>query len=298
MLGIKFRYKNTKGQSIDITEKTPQYLYLEPLGKVVVRYYFVKDGLEVNATKLISDVLEPGVLSVKIRPPASVFLSPVSDFRNLPERLDAADYFEIDFSLSDTVPMDVLYASKVEERLKIKVKDLAAGEDSFENENTVTDGPDAFVKIVGVVIRPQNVYYVYIHRREGRLKKAPSTVEYSRFAPILKSRMFDPTDIDRSLSFASILRGLIKEEWYIDYSEGKIYKKIDEKGIAITDEELGDVIREYGDIRDIVNLLSTLDVKISNHPLIKESESFYVSCDGDCSLPAAIPQNTIDERGL
>ena len=43
-------------------------------------------------------------------------------FRNLPERLDAADYFEIDFSLSDTVPMDVLYASKVEERLKIKVK--------------------------------------------------------------------------------------------------------------------------------------------------------------------------------
>ena len=99
MLGIKFRYKNTKGQSIDITEKTPQYLYLEPLGKVVVRYYFVKDGLEVNATKLISDVLEPGVLSVKIKPPASIFLSPVSDFRNLPERLDAADYFEIDFSL-------------------------------------------------------------------------------------------------------------------------------------------------------------------------------------------------------
>lgn len=298
MLGIKFLYKNTKGQSINITEKTPQYLYLEPLGKVVIRYYFVKSGLEVNNTKLISDVLEPDILSVKIKPPASIFLSPVADFRNIPERLDAADYFEIDFSLSDTVPMDVLYSSKVEERLKIKVKDLAAGEESFENENTVTDGPDAFVKIVGVVIRPQNVYYVYIHRREGRLKKSPSTVEYSRFAPILKSRMFDPTDIDRGLSFASILRGLLKDEWYIDYTEANIYKKVGEKNISITDEELGAVIRKYGDIRDIVNLLNTLDVTLSNHPLIKESESFYVSCDGDCSLPAAVPQNTIDEREL
>ena len=298
MLGLKFLYKNTRGQSIAITEKTPQYLYLEPLGKIVVRYYFVKDGIEVNNTKLISDVIEPEVLSVKIKSPSSIFLSTIADFRNLPDRTDAADYFEVDFTLSDTVPMDVLYSSKVEKRLKIKIKDLAVGEDSFENENTVTDGPDAFVKVVGVVVSPASIYYVYIHRRDGRLKKSPSTTTYAKLAFILKKRMFNPLHVDASLSYSSITRGLLKDEWFIDYSEGRIFRTINEKEVNITDAQLGTVIRKYGDIRDILNLLNTNDIENSNHILIRESEAYYVSCDGDCSLPKAAPQNTIDERGL
>ena len=295
MLGLKFTYKNNKGQTIDIEDGYPQYLYLEPKGKVVVRYFFIKDGIETSNTKLITDVKEIDVVSVKVKKPASVFLSTIADFRNIPDRTESGDYFEIDFSEGDSVPMDILYESKVEERLKIKVKNLAAEDDSFENENTVTDGPDAYVKVVGIIIRPQEVYYVHIFRRSGRLRKAPGSVEYERLSRILKTRMFT-NNVDKDLSYDSILRGLSKDVWSIDYSDKKIFKNTNGKDVEITDYELGQLIRNHGDIKDIINLVTTTDITMSNHPLVLESAMTLISCDGDCSLPKAIPQNTIDER--
>lgn len=298
MLGIQFTYKNSKGQTIRIEEKEPQYVYLEPLGRVVVRYYFLKDGLDTNNTKLISEVIEPDVVSVKIKKPFSVFLSTIADFNNVPEREEAAEYFEIDFTEGDTVIRDVLYQSKVSERLKIKVRNSETEDESFENENTTTDGPDAFVKVVAVNISFQDVYYVYVFRRSGRLRKSPGKVVYEDLAKILKQRMLlDEYHPDKSLSVASFTRGLTKDGWSIDYTDKRIFKVINDKEIEITDNELGNIIRDYGDSRDILNLLTTIDVNLTDHPLIREAEKALVSCDGDCSLPKAIPQNTIDERG-
>lgn len=298
MLGIKFRYKDNKGQDIDIENKKPQYLYLEPKGKVVVRYYFTKAGLDVNTTKLISNVLQTDIVSVKIKKPKNAFLSSVADFDNIPDRLNNAEYFEVDFSSNDTISMDVLYESLTDSRLKIKVIDSEAPTDSFENENTVSDGPDAFVKVVGVVVRPQDVYYVYIYRRDGRLKKTPSTVEYSTLASIFKERVFNPSHPDHNLSSDSIVRGIINSGGAIDYAGHTIIKTVNGKEIIIDDIELGNIIKTYGNLRDIINLLKTEDITLSKHPLILENANYYVSCDKDCSLPEALYQNSTDERGV
>ena len=299
MIGIQFTYKNSKGQTVYIKDKEPQYLYLEPKGRVVVRYYFIKDNLDTNNTKLISDILEPDVISVKIKKPFSVFLSTIADFRSIPEREEPAQYFEIDFTESDTVVMDVLYESKVAERLKIKVRNSEAEDESFENENTLTDGPDAYLKVVAVNIGFQDVYYVYVFRRAGRLRKSPGRTSYDELAKILKERMLiNPYHLDKVMSIASIIRGLSKDFWSVDYTDKRIFRIQNDKEVDITDAQLGQIIRKYGDVRDILNLLTTLDVNITDHALIREAERALVSCDGDCSLPKAIPQNTIDERDV
>jgi hypothetical protein len=51
--------------------------------------------------------------------------------------------------------------------------------DSFETENTVSDGPNEFVKLVDVQISNSSVHAVFIHRRSGRLKKA--TIKYKYY---------------------------------------------------------------------------------------------------------------------
>lgn len=298
MLNLKFQYKNSKGKSVDLSQSEPQYLYLEPFGQVVVRYYIKKDGLQVNSVKMISHVIEEGILSVKIREPSSVYLSRISDFNNVPDRTDPAEYFEIDFSLGDEVVRDVLFTSKVKERLKVKIKDGSSKEESFENENSHTDGPDEYIKVVDVTVKPEYVYHVYIFRRDGWLKKTPTQTRYGDLGSIYTERLFSPNHIDSSLTTSSIDRALIREGFSIDYLEKRIYKQLPGKNLEITDEELGEIIRDHADLRDIINLLTSVDPRVSLHPLIKQAEDIYVSCDSVCSLPAAVPQNSVDERGI
>ena len=296
MYGIQLLYRNVKGSPIQITNNLAQYLFLEPKEKVVIRYYFVKNGLEVNTTKLLNEVKETEVVSVKLRKPVSTVLSKISDFKEVVDRKESAIYFDVDFNEGDTTFLDALFESKVEERLKVKIYTIDSGADSFENENTVTDGPDAFVKVVDITLTPEFVFYTYVYRRQGRLKKAPSQIRYESLAEIMSIRLLAEGHPDASFDKTLITKGLIDAGFLIDYSADRIYRDINNKKINITLEEFGNIIKENASPTEILNLLKTKDLLISEHQLILKGELELVSCDSVCSLPEAKPLAIVDER--
>lgn len=296
MYGIQLLYRNIRGSSVQITNSLAQYLFLEPKEKIVIRYYFVKNGLEVNTTKLLNEVKETEVLSVKLREPESNVLSKISDFKNIVDREEDAIYFDVDFNAGDTSYLDVLFESKVDERLKVKIYTIDSDADSFENENTVTDGPDAFVKVVDITITPEFVFYTYVYRREGRLKKAPSQIRYESLATILSIRLLVEGHPDSSFDKSLVTKGLIDSGYLVDYSADRIYKEINNKKVNITLEELGLIIKDYASPAEILNLLKTKDLVLSEHNLILKGEQELVSCDSVCSLPEAKPNAVVDER--
>lgn len=296
MYGLQLVYKNTKGSDVQITNKLPQYLFLEPKEKVVIRYYFIKNGLDVNTTKLLNEVKETQVLSVKIRKPVNSIFSKISDFKNIEEREKDGLYFDVDFNESDTTYLDVLFESKVDQRLKVKIYTVYTEEESFENENTVTDGPDAYIKLVDVTLNPNFVYYTYVYRRNGRLKKAPSQIKYEVLAEILSQRLLEEGNVDSDFDKSLITTGLITSGYLIDYSADLIYKEINNKKVGITPEELGEIIKDYGSPQEILNILKTSNLFSSQHSLILKGEKELISCDRVCSLPEARPQTVTDER--
>lgn len=298
MQGIQLVYRNNQGLSIQITNNVAQYLFLEPREKLVVRYYFIKNGLEVSNTKLLNDVKEPTILDVKIRRPTSLPLSKLSDFKDIDSRPDNSIYFEMDFIAGDTSHLDVLYENLLEDRLKVKVFTIDTDSDSFENENTTTDGPDEFVKLVDVLIRPDGITFTYVYRRDGRLKKSPSKTSFEVLAGIVKPRILVEDHPDKSMGHSSILRGLAAEGYFVDYALDRIYKVVNDKKIEITLENLGIIIKDYCIVSEVLNILKSLDVELTQHTLIKAGERSLVSCDSICSLPSAKPQIVGDEREL
>ena len=298
MQGINLYYRNNQNENTEITNNVPQYLFLEPFGKIVLRYYFKKDGLETNNTKLLNQLTDPELLTVKIRNPESSVLSRTTDFRGIPDREGDSMYFEVDFNSGDNYYVDVLYESKTSERLKVKIYANDAETESFENENTVTDGPDEFVKLVDVRAEFDKVYYTYVYRRSGRLKKAPNVIDYSQLVSIAEKRLLIESYPDYSMKLPTLNKALVKEGFLVDYIDDRIYKEEDGRKIDITLQEFADVIQRYVPINEIISLLLTSDYTLTQHKLIKDGEDYLVSCDSVCSYPPANKLNSEDQRNL
>lgn len=296
MEGLAMRYKNSKGALTKIELEKPHYLFLEPLERVVVRYTITKDGLEENNTNIARQVPDTSLLTVKAIQTESKFITKVIDFENVPS--GKIESVALDFSKGDEVFVDVLYESLTTDRLRVKIKVLSKHADSFENENTVTDGPDEFVRVSDVQIKNDAVYFNYIFRRSGRLKKYVGKVEYPLLAQILKERLFlGFYHVDYEQPMAKIQAAIRDAKWFVDGAEREIYKKITGRTVYITDDEIGELIREHALPSEIFGLLTTKNLKESKHFLLRDAQNFLVDCDRACSLPAATPENLTDKRG-
>lgn len=299
MEGIDVLYRNNQNTTVEVTAKIPQYIFLEPYGKSVVRYYFKKNGIELDSTKLLNTVQDPGLLSVKIRHPKTPVISRLLDFSSVEEKRDPDSmYFDVSFEDSDTYPIDVLYQSKTNKRLKVKIYAVDEETESFENENTVTDEPDAYVKLVEVRAEFDKVFYTYVYRRDGRLKKYPSSITYLGLVPFVQRRLLRTDHPDYSMPIPLTTAGIKAEGYYIDVIDGVIAKEVDKRVIEITPEELGSIIQKYTPLDEIISLLSTSDYKTTQHPLIKEGETLLVACDSVCSYPPANKLNSEEQRNL
>ena len=295
MIGLNLTYKNKLGQYVDVTNKEPQYLYLNPYQKVITRYFFNKTTLDTNSTKIVVETVDIDLLTIKIRAPSSNVLSKYSDFDDIP--LADGNYyeFEVDFSTSDTFFVDALIVSKTSERLKIKIRTNDDVMDSFETENTVSDGPNEFVKLVDVQISNSSVHAVFIHRRSGRLKKATYDFSYVALSYIFLDRIFTPNHYDSSFSNQTLTQGLAAEGWIIDYTQKVVFKEVDKRRIEATIEQIAEVIRKKGSAVELMYLLKSNEP--TKHKLIVESEQALVSCDYVCSLAPVVSQTLVDTRG-
>ena len=299
MDGLIFLYKNKSGTMLEITPQVPQYLFLEPLEKVVLRLYFKKNGIDVEQTKMLRQSVDPSVISVTVRNTSAPFISRISDFKDITNGSDKEVTFAIDFEEKKQTFVDVLFESLVEERLKVKLSTVSEGIDSFENENTVTDGPDAFVKLVGVVIRPDGVVFTLVYRRSGRLVQFNGIKTYASISEILKDRMVNEFNLDRTFEYTQIERKLREENWKIDRINNIIYREEGLRKIEITSEEFGDVIRRSASILEILYLLKTNNPNDNiTHPFYKEAVNNLQKGSSEASMPPADVKNTSDLRGL
>ena len=299
MDGLIFLYKNKSGTMLEITPQVPQFLFLEPLEKVVLRLYFKKNGIDVEQTKMFRQSVDPSVISVTVRNTSATFISRISDFKDITNGLDKEVTFAIDFEEKKQTFVDVLFESLVEDRLKVKLSTISEGIDSFENENTVTDGPDAFVKLVSVVIRPDGVVFTLVYRRSGRLVQFNGIKTYASISEILKDRMVNKFNLDRTFEYTQIERKLIEENWKIDRINNVIYREEGLRKIEITSEEFGDVIRRSASILEILYLLKTNSPNDNiTHPFYKEAINNLQKGSSEASMPPANVKNTSDLRGL
>lgn len=299
MDGLIFLYKNKSGAMLEITPQVPQFLFLEPLEKVVLRLYFKKNGIDVEQTKMLRQSVDPSVISVTVRNTSAPFISRISDFKDITNGLDKEVTFAIDFEEKKQTFVDVLFESLVEDRLKVKLSTVSEGIDSFENENTVTDGPDAFVKLVGVVIRPDGVVFTLVYRRSGRLVQFNGIKTYASISEILKDRMVNEFNLDRTFEYTQIERKLREENWKIDRINNIIYREEGLRKIEITSEEFGDVIRRSASILEILYLLKTNNPNDNiTHPFYKEAVNNLQKGSSEASMPPADVKNTSDLRGL
>ena len=299
MDGLIFLYKNKSGAMLEITPQVPQFLFLEPLEKVVLRLYFKKNGIDVEQTKMLRQSVDPSVISVTVRNTSSPFISRISDFKDITNGLDKEVTFAIDFEEKKQTFVDVLFESLVEDRLKVKLSTVSEGIDSFENENTVTDGPDAFVKLVSVIIRPDAVVFTLVYRRSGRLVQFNAIKTYASISEILKDRMVNEFNLDRTFEYTQIERKLREENWKIDRINNIIYREEGLRKIEITSEEFGDVIRRSASILEILYLLKTNNPNDNIiHPFYKEAINNLQKGSREASMPPADVKNTSDLRGL
>lgn len=299
MDGLIFLYKNKSGAMLEITPQVPQFLFLEPLEKVVLRLYFKKNGIDVEQTKMLRQSVDPSVISVTVRNTSAPFISRISDFKDITNGLDKEVTFAIDFEEKKQTFVDVLFESLVEDRLKVKLSTVSEGIDSFENENTVTDGPDAFVKLVGVIIRPDGVVFTLVYRRSGRLVQFNGIKTYASISEILKDRMVNEFNLDRTFEYTQIERKLREENWKIDRINNIIYREEGLRKIEITSEEFGDVIRRSASILEILYLLKTNNPNDNiTHPFYKEAVNNLQKGSSEASMPPADVKNTSDLRGL
>ena len=299
MDGLIFLYKNKSGTMLEITPQVPQFLFLEPLEKVVLRLYFKKNGIDVEQTKMLRQSVDPSVISVTVRNTSAPFISRISDFKDITNGLDKEVTFAIDFEEKKQTFVDVLFESLVEDRLKVKLSTVSEGIDSFENENTVTDGPDAFVKLVSVIIRPDAVVFTLVYRRSGRLVQFNAIKTYASISEILKDRMVNEFNLDRTFEYTQIERKLIEENWKIDRINNVIYREEGLRKIEITSEEFGDVIRRSASILEILYLLKTNSPNDNiTHPFYKEAVNNLQKGSSEASMPPADVKNTSDLRGL
>ena len=299
MDGLIFLYKNKSGTMLEITPQVPQFLFLEPLEKVVLRLYFKKNGIDVEQTKMLRQSVDPSVISVTVRNTSAPFISRVSDFKDITDGLDKEVTFAIDFEEKNQTFVDVLFESLVEDRLKVKLSTISEGIDSFENENTVTDGPDAFVKLVSVIIRPDAVVFTLVYRRNGRLVQFNGIKTYASISEILKDRMVNEFNLDRTFEYTQIERKLIEENWKIDRINNVIYREEGLRKIEITSEEFGDVVRRSASILEILYLLKTNSPNDNiTHPFYKEAVNNLQKGSSEASMPPADVKNTSDLRGL
>lgn len=299
MDGLIFLYKNKSGAMLEITPQVPQYLFLEPLEKVVLRLYFKKNGIDVEQTKMLRQSVDPSVISVTVRNTSAPFISRISDFKDITNGSDKEVTFAIDFEEKKQTFVDVLFESLVEDRLKVKLSTVSEGIDSFENENTVTDGPDAFVKLVSVIIRPDAVVFTLVYRRSGRLVQFNAIKTYSSISEILKDRMVNEFNLDRTFEYTQIERKLREENWKIDRINNVIYREEGLRKIEITSEEFGDVIRRSASILEILYLLKTNSPNDNiTHPFYKEAVNNLQKGSSEASMPPADVKNTSDLRGL
>ena len=299
MDGLIFLYKNKSGAMLEITPQVPQFLFLEPLEKVVLRLYFKKNGIDVEQTKMLRQSVDPSVISVTVRNTSAPFISRISDFKDITNGLDKEVTFAIDFEEKKQTFVDVLFESLVEDRLKVKLSTVSEGIDSFENENTVTDGPDAFVKLVSVIIRPDAVVFTLVYRRSGRLVQFNAIKTYASISEILKDRMVNEFNLDRTFEYTQIERKLREENWKIDRINNVIYREEGLRKIEITSEEFGDVIRRSASILEILYLLKTNSPNDNiTHPFYKEAVNNLQKGSSEASMPPANVKNTSDLRGL
>ena len=299
MDGLIFLYKNKSGAMLEITPQVPQFLFLEPLEKVVLRLYFKKNGIDVEQTKMLRQSVDPSVISVTVRNTSSPFISRISDFKDITNGLDKEVTFAIDFEEKKQTFVDVLFESLVEDRLKVKLSTVSEGIDSFENENTVTDGPDAFVKLVSVITRPDAVVFTLVYRRSGRLVQFNAIKTYASISEILKDRMVTEFNLDRTFEYTQIERKLREENWKIDRINNIIYREEGLRKIEITSEEFGDVIRRSASILEILYLLKTNNPNDNIiHPFYKEAINNLQKGSREASMPPADVKNTSDLRGL
>ena len=294
MDGIKFLYKHPNGSLLEITPAIPQYLYLEPSEAVVVRLFFNKNGIDVEQTKMLRQLVNPGLLDVFVRNTDSPYLSRILDFKDLVDGDKPELNFSIDFEERPQTFVDVLFKSTTKDRLRVKISTISEGIESFENENTVTDGPDEFVRLVNVVIRPEDVSYTLIYRRSGKLVQYSTSKTYKELSEILRSRLLQEDNPDRALESTQITRGLSVQGWKIDRMDDTIYKTDGIREILITSDELGSAIRVSGSVLEVLMLLKTNDY--SKHPFYIEAEKQLRPGGKEASLPIADIKNTIDLR--
>lgn len=296
MDGLLFYYRDREGRRGQIKVGSPQYIFMEPYDKVVLRYSFKKNGIDTEDTNITRQVVDPNYLSVKVRPTSDPFLSKISDFDSI--TMEDVDSFPIDFKGSEELYVDVLYESKTARRLKVKVSTIIEENESFENENTISDGPDEYVRMSDVQIKYDAVYFNYIFRRSGRLKKYAGAAPYSVLGSIYKDRQLNAaTHVDKNYPRASVTEYLRSNGWFIDPNDQMIYKTDSGRKIEITEEELGNIVRDTATPLEILGLLRTTDIGVSNHPLRKQAEMFLQDCDRVCNLPDADITTVIDNRG-
>lgn len=296
MEGLAFKYRNKLGAKVQINYDTPQYLFLEPYDKVVVRYYITKEGLEDSKTNVTRQAVDIGLISVKAKYTLNPLLTKISAFEGISN--ESIENTEIEFLEEDQeIFLDVLYESLTASRLRVKVRVFSEQNSSFENENTVSDGPDEYVRMTNVQIKFDAVYFTYIYRRGGRLQKFPGKASYEVLAQIYKDRRFlDTAHVDFEYPKRNIDSALDGAGWVVDSAAKEILKPSGVRYLPITDEELGKLIRERASVAEILGLLQTKDLQASKHILRRDAENFLVKCDKECSLPATTILNTIDTR--
>lgn len=293
---VKFEYKAKSGILIEITDNLPQYIFLEPLASTVVRYYFTRDGLLEDDTRITKQVVNPDLLSVKIRPTNDPLISQHRLFKDI----DVADTetFQIVFN-SKTEFVDILYTNLTEDRMKVKVSTFTDNIESFENENSYTDGPDEIVRLTKVSVDRTHINGTYIYRKDGRLKMYPFSEPYSNFYTIVKERILQGSShTDRDLPLTLIERGINKEGWTISKSSQRFFKNIKGREIEITKEELGAIIRDYASPLEILHILKSVDYKKTGHFLMNKVSDNLLDCDTTCSLPPSEPKDIIDNRSF
>lgn len=277
-----------KNLSLDI----PQYVFIEPYGKVVVRYHFTNDGDPYALANIRKQVADPRLLKVKVLTTLERKISTPKDFENSSE--DPNELFYLPFNPDNRIIyVDVLYESLTARRLQVKISTPVT-----INESLLSKGEDEFLKIVDVQIRHEGVYFTYVFRRSGVLKKYVGLASYLDLAKIYKEREFSSEENkDKSFLRTGITEAIKEQGYEIDYERSSIYKTQKAREIEITDEELSKIILSKASRLEILNLLKTYDPVKSNHKLRLEAEKFLQSCDRVCDLPETILADIIDTRG-
>lgn len=304
MKDLKLFFKNKKGYEVEIVGTAHQFIFLEPLSSVVVRYIIKDGGVEVGA-KITNEVKETDVVSVKFIKPKTEFLSRKSDFDDVIERSNRAIALPLEFE-NGICLYDALFTNLLDERVKVKVSSFDVGDQILENEHSYVDGPDEFIRAVNVSIDATGVEYSLMYRRNGRALQAPGRASYETLAKVVKNVLFardkhyskvpKPThEFVEEEQPESILKALSLAGWNLD--SNIIYKVDRGRKIPITDEELGILIKDNISLKDLANLFKPKDYANNGNLLISEGENFLVACDSTCSLPEVVPKIIVDNRG-